>query len=160
MGRANKVSLTLIIMDNGWTSMTGMQVNPSTADTIQQPNNQQVDIMKLVASLGVEHLFEIDPFDLASSVNIVQRALALPGVKVVVARQECAIPAMRREIKVWQISVVPDNCNACNLCYIQTGCPAIEIGEDTITIDETLCYGCGICAEICNREAISKEIIQ
>jgi indolepyruvate ferredoxin oxidoreductase alpha subunit len=35
-----------------------------------------------------------------------------------------------------------------------TGCPAIDIGEDTIIIDPVLCYGCGLCAQVCNRDAI------
>ena len=37
----HQVPLTLIIMDNGWTSMTGMQPNPGTAEAFQQPGGQQ-----------------------------------------------------------------------------------------------------------------------
>lgn len=150
----HKVSLTLIIMDNGWTSMTGMQANPSTADAFQQPKSQRVDIAKLVAALGVSHLFEIDPFDLVGSTNAIQHALDLPGVKVVVSRQECTIQAMRRGIKAGRVSIVPENCNLCKLCLIHTGCPAIKIGKETIVIDEATCYGCGLCVEVCNRQAL------
>ncbi len=153
----HQVPLTLIIMDNGWTSMTGMQVNPGTDEAFQQPGDRRVDVARLIPALGVEHFFIIDPFDLEASTATIQEALTLPGVKVVLSRQECAIQAMRRGIRVGKVRVIPENCNLCKLCIIRTGCPAISIGEDTIVIDSTLCYGCGLCAQVCNREAIERE---
>jgi indolepyruvate ferredoxin oxidoreductase alpha subunit len=150
----NQVPLTLIIMDNGWTSMTGMQVNPGTADAFQQPGSQRVDIARIIPALGVEQFYIIDPFDMDQSTATVQECLTLPGVKVVLARQECAIPAMRQGRMAGQVRVEPDNCNLCELCIIVTGCPAIDMGEDTIIIDPVLCYGCGLCAQVCNRDAI------
>ncbi len=150
----HQVPLTLIIMDNGWTSMTGMQVNPGTDEPFQQPGDRRVDIAKIIPALGVEHFFIIDPFDLDESAATIQKALTLPGVKVVLSRQECAIQAQRRGLKAGKVKVVPENCNLCNLCIIRTGCPAISIGEDAVVIDPNLCYGCGLCAQVCNREAI------
>ena len=35
-----------------------------------------------------------------------------------------------------------------------TGCPASDMGEDPIIIDPVLCYGCGLCAQTCHRDAI------
>ncbi len=150
----NQVPLTLIIMDNGWTSMTGMQVNPGTADAFQQPGSQRVDTARIIPAQGVEQFYIIDPFDMDQSTATVQECLTLPGVKVVLARQECAIPAMRQGRMAGQVRVEPDNCNLCELCIMVTGCPAIDIGEDTIIIDPVLCYGCGLCAQVCNRDAI------
>ena len=152
----HQVPLTLIIMDNGWTSMTGMQVNPGTEESFQRPGDRRVDIAKIIPALGVEHFFIINPFDLEESAATIQKALTLPGVKVVLSRQECAIQAQRRGIKAGTVRVIPENCNLCKLCIIRTGCPAISIGEDTILIDSTLCYGCGLCAQVCNREAIER----
>jgi indolepyruvate ferredoxin oxidoreductase alpha subunit len=153
----HQVPLTLIIMDNGWTSMTGMQVNPGTEEAFQQPGYRRVDLARLIPALGVEHFFIIDPFDLDESAATLQKALTLPGVKVVLSRQECAIQAMRRGVRAGKVRVVPENCNLCKLCIIRTGCPAIDLGEDAIVIDPTLCYGCSLCAQVCNREAIVKE---
>ena len=154
----HQVSLTLIIMDNGWTAMTGMQVNPSTDEPFQQIGDRRVDIAKIIPALGVEHFFTIDPFDLDESTATIQKALTLPGVKVVLARQECAIQAMRRGIRAGKTRVVTENCNLCKLCIIRTGCPAIgiDVEGDTIVIDPNLCYGCGLCAQVCNREAIER----
>ncbi len=153
----NQVPLTLIIMDNGWTSMTGMQVNPGTAVDCQQPGNMRVDIARIVEALGVDHFVTIDPFDLDNATEAIRHALTLPGVKVVLARQECAIPAIRQGRQAGQVRVEPERCNLCKLCIITTGCPAIDLGEDTILIDPQLCYGCGLCAAVCNLDAIVEE---
>ncbi len=150
----HQVPLTLIIMDNGWTSMTGMQVNPGTAEAFQPPGGQRVDMARFIPALGVERFYVIDPFDLVGAAATIQECLTLPGVKVVLARQECAIQAMRRGLEVGQVRVEPENCNLCKLCITMTGCPAIDLGEETIVIDPALCYGCGLCAQVCNREAI------
>mgnify|MGYP001814800791 CR=1 FL=1 len=152
----HQVPLTLIIMDNGWTAMTGMQVNPGTAAAFQT-GGQQVDIAKIIPALGVEHFYEIDPFDLDRSAGVVQEALTLPGVKVILARQECAIQSTRYGKQARVIHVDDEKCNLCKLCIIQTGCPAIDIGEDAIVIDPSRCDGRGLCAEVCNRDALVKE---
>jgi indolepyruvate ferredoxin oxidoreductase alpha subunit len=153
----HQVALTLIIMDNGWTAMTGMQINPGTEETSQLPGNRQVDLARLIPALGVEHFFIIDPFDLHGATATIQETLTLPGVKVVLSRQECAIQAMRQGKRAGKARVIPENCNLCKLCIVRTGCPAIDIGEDSILINPDLCYGCGLCSQICNREAIVQE---
>lgn len=152
----HQVPLTLIVMDNGWTSMTGMQVNPGTDEAFQQPGSRRVDLAEIIPALGVEHFFVIDPFELDESVATIQKCLTLPGVKVVLSRQECAIQAQRRGLEAGKVQVVPENCNLCKLCITVTGCPAIGIGEDTIVIDSALCYGCGLCAQVCKLEAIER----
>jgi indolepyruvate ferredoxin oxidoreductase alpha subunit len=153
----HRVPITVIIMDNGWTSMTGMQVNPGTAQAQQGDGNRRVDIAQIVPALGVDHFFVIDPFDLAGSAATIQRALTLSGVKVVLARQECAMPAMRRGERAGRVRVVEENCNLCKLCITLTGCPAIGLAESTIALDPALCYGCGLCVDACHRDAIVEE---
>ena len=153
----HQVPLTLIIMDNGWTSMTGMQVNPGTDESFQAPGSRRVDIANLIPALGVEHFFVIDPFELDESSEVIKNCLTLPGVKVVLARQECAIQAQRRKLKAGKVRSVPENCTLCKRCINVTGCPAITLGEEHITIDPVLCYGCGLCAQVCRFEAIVRE---
>jgi len=153
----HQVNMTLIIMDNGWTAMTGMQVNPGTAEPFQAPGSHRVDIARLVEGLGVEHFFVIDPFQFDESTATIQRALTLPGVKVVLSRQECAIQAQRRGLTAGEVHVNPDNCILCKQCITVTGCPAITLGEESILIDPALCYGCGLCAQVCKFEAIEFE---
>lgn len=153
----HQVNLTLIIMDNRWTAMTGMQVNPGTPDEFQGKDFKEVDIARIIPALGVEHFFEIDPYDLDHSTAVLQQALTLPGVKVVLARRECAIQTQRRQERAGAVQVVEDNCNQCKLCIMVTGCAALSLNESAVVIDQALCNGCGLCVETCNREALVKE---
>lgn len=151
------INLTAIIMDNGWTAMTGMQVNPGTNEDFQKPGYQNLDLVKVVQGLGVEQLFVVDPYDLEETTKAIQDAMQLPGVKVVLPRRECAIQANRRKIKYSTISVDTEKCNKCKICINTTGCAAISLGEESIIIDPAQCNGCGICAQVCPRSAIVRE---
>jgi indolepyruvate ferredoxin oxidoreductase alpha subunit len=151
----HQVPLTLIIMDNGWTSMTGMQVNPGTCEQFQQSDGARLDIARIVPALGVDQFWITDPFDVNGMAKVIENALKLPGVKVVLARQECVMPARRRGIEAGQVQVVDENCNQCKLCITLTGCLAISLSGESIGIDADVCYGCGLCATVCNRDAIT-----
>jgi indolepyruvate ferredoxin oxidoreductase alpha subunit len=150
----HQVPITLIIMDNGWTSMTGMQANAGTSEDFQPAGSQKLDIAKIVPAMGVDQFFVIDPFDLDHATETIKQAIELPGVKVILARQECVIPARRRGLEAGHIRVIAENCNLCKLCITTTGCMAISLGEDTIVIDPELCHGCNLCGAVCNRDAI------
>ena len=150
----HQVDLTVIVMDNYWTAMTGMQTNPGTQATFQPSGNRRIDLTELIPALGVEHFFVIDPFDLDEATTTVTEALRLPGVKVVLARQECAIQAQRRGLRAGIVAVDAELCTACRRCITVTGCPSLSLGDETVTIDRGLCYGCSLCAQICPFEAI------
>ncbi|MBN2497824.1 MAG: indolepyruvate ferredoxin oxidoreductase subunit alpha [Deltaproteobacteria bacterium] len=45
-------------------------------------------------------------------------------------------------------------CGRCNNCIDNFGCPAIFKKEGRVYIDEVLCVGCGICAQLCPNNAI------
>jgi indolepyruvate ferredoxin oxidoreductase alpha subunit len=150
----HRVPLTLIIMDNGWTAMTGMQTNPGTDTSFQPTGNRQVDLAELIPAMGVEHFFIVDPFEFEETTAAVEEALELPGVKVILARQECAIQAQRRGLEAGGVEVDVDACTLCRRCITITGCPAISLGEDAVVIDQALCYGCGLCADVCPFDAM------
>jgi indolepyruvate ferredoxin oxidoreductase alpha subunit len=152
----HRVDLTLIVMDNGWTAMTGMQTNPGTAEDHQPRGNRRIDLAELIPAMGVEQFFVIDPFELEEATAVVQEALELPGVKVILSRQECAIQAQRRGVRVGEVAVDVEACTLCRRCITVTGCPAITLGDDAVVIDEVLCNGCGLCAQVCPFEAIER----
>jgi indolepyruvate ferredoxin oxidoreductase alpha subunit len=152
----HRVPLTVIVMDNGWTAMTGMQTNPSTETDFQPSDGRQVDLAELIPAMGVDHFFVVDPFELEEATAVVEEALGLPGVKVILARQECAIQAQRRGLKAGTVVVDAEACTVCRRCITLTGCPAITLGEETVVIDGGLCYGCGLCAQVCPFDAIER----
>jgi len=149
----HRVPLTLIVMDNGWTSMTGMQVNPATDEEFQ-PAGRRVDLAGVIRGLGVDRLTIVDPYDIEETTAAIESSLRDGGVNVVLARRECAIQARRRGILADRLKFDPDKCILCNRCLEVTGCPAISIGEGSIDIDDSQCNGCGLCAAVCPTGAL------
>ena len=45
-------------------------------------------------------------------------------------------------------------CARCNNCIDNFGCPAIFKKDGRVFIDEVLCVGCGVCAQLCPNDAI------
>ncbi|MGI6361639.1 MAG: thiamine pyrophosphate-dependent enzyme [Bacillota bacterium] len=149
--------MTIVIMDNGWTAMTGMQVNPASAQAYQNPGGKQIDVEKVVRGLGVDQLWVVDPYELLETTEAMVQALKSSGVKVVLCRRECAIQAARRQVKHFEMAVEPDHCSFCKICINITGCAALTIGKNAIEIDPMQCNGCGICSYVCPTSAISKQ---
>lgn len=152
-----QVPLTLIVMDNGWTAMTGMQFNPGTSEKFLPQGSRRVDLEKLIPGLGVENFWVVDPYDYRKMSEIILKALKLEGVKVILARRECAIQAMRRGERTGKVRVNPEKCTLCKSCLTITGCPALSIGEKAMEIDQTLCNGCGLCLFTCGYKALERE---
>ena len=46
-----------------------------------------------------------------------------------------------------------DKCVGCKAC-MKIGCPAISIVDKKARIDNTLCTGCGVCAQLCKMDAL------
>ena len=50
----------------------------------------------------------------------------------------------------------PEKCKRCGMC-MKPGCPAITKAEDgTISINATMCNGCGLCAGLCKFGALNQ----
>ena len=154
------LDLTVIIMDNGWTAMTGMQVNPGTGIDFQREGYRQLDIYEVVKGLGVDFLEVVDPYDLDTTTKTMENAIKTKGTSVVIARRECAIQANRRKIVYNQISVDTEACTLCKACINVSGCPAITLGAKAIDIDPAQCNGCGICSQLCKFGAIKKSPVK
>jgi len=65
-----KVPLTVIVMDNGWTSMTGMQVNLGTDEAFQE-GGRRIDLAAILPALGADGYVEVDPFDLPGATSAI-----------------------------------------------------------------------------------------
>ena len=145
-----------IIMDNGWTGMTGMQVNAGTASEYQ-PSGSRVDIANIVRALGVEQFRIADPYDLPAITKDIYELLQLGGVKVLLARRECAIQAGRRKVKYGAVHIDETKCTRCKACILKSGCPALVFDGSRVSVDRAQCNGCGVCQSLCAFSAIVKE---
>ena len=46
-----------------------------------------------------------------------------------------------------------DKCIGCGAC-LKTGCPALQRKGNKVTIDQTLCNACGLCAGLCPKQCM------
>jgi indolepyruvate ferredoxin oxidoreductase alpha subunit len=158
----NKADITMVIMDNSATSMTGFQPHPGTGYTAMGDETVMLKPEEIARACGVKFVEVVDPFNLKEATEVIEKAIRFPGPAVVVARRLCAIIEQREKKKrkeaVIPYRVDPEKCNVkCNACIELLGCPAI-IKEGTKTvIDSSLCTGCGLCAQVCPYKAIVLE---
>ena len=151
----HRVPLTLVVMDNGWTAMTGMQINPGT-DEQQQAGGRRVDLEAVIRGIGPDRLTVVDPYDLpATTATMAECLKRTEGVSVVITQRECAIQAARRRVSYGTVSVDAEACILCKQCLRITGCPALGLGDKSVTIDASLCNGCGLCVSFCPTGALS-----
>jgi indolepyruvate ferredoxin oxidoreductase alpha subunit len=163
-GVYNQSNFTLIVLDNSATAMTGFQPHPGTGSTALGEPTQAVDIEALCRSLGIR-VEVTDPFDLKGTQ---QKLLDLMddggGVRVLISRQKCALVRAREEKAAFKVHVdqekcLGENCGCARLCTRVFQCPGLawDTEKGAAVIDEVLCSGCGVCADVCPASAIIRE---
>jgi len=158
----NKANITMVILDNSTTSMTGFQPHPGTGYTAMGNETVMLKPEDIARACGVKFVEVVDPFDLKEATATIEKAIRFEGPAVVVSRRLCAIIEQREKKKrkeaVVPYRVDPEKCNVkCNACIELLGCPAlIKEGISTV-IDGSLCTGCGLCAQVCPYQAIVPE---
>jgi indolepyruvate ferredoxin oxidoreductase alpha subunit len=148
----NGADITVVILDNRITAMTGHQPNPVTGLTACGDPSPPVSLEVICRACGVGFVESVDPYDLTGTVEVLKTAKARDGVKVIIAKQPCVISNRRAGIRRKPYEVDPDHCSGCEAC-VRFGCPAIEFWDEKAVIND-LCSGCGVCAQICPVSAI------
>ena len=151
----NGANMTVVILDNRITAMTGHQPNPNTGVTATGIEATPVSLDAVCRSCGVTFVETVDPYDLTGMLRGLEAAKKKTGVKVIIAKQMCVIVARRAGVKRGFYAVNPETCTGCGTC-VRFGCPAIEIIDKKARITE-LCSGCAVCVRICPTGAISRE---
>jgi len=149
----NRASITVTILDNSTTAMTGHQPHPGTGQTATGEATIKVSLEDLARALGAGLVQTADPYDLQATVECFRKARDYPGLSVVIARQPCVIKA-RKGGKSRRSFMVSDTCKGCGKC-VEFGCPAIEFKDEKASVN-ALCSGCGVCAQICPASAIEE----
>ncbi len=73
--------MTVVILDNRITAMTGHQPNPNTGATACGVETPPVSLDAVCRACGVMFVETVDPFDIAGTVNILSEAKKRKGVK-------------------------------------------------------------------------------
>ena len=147
----NKGISTVIILDNSITGMTGHQQNPTTGYTIKGDPTAAVSLEKLCAAVGINRVRVCDPYDLKETMDAVKEEIAVAEPSVIISRRPCALLKYVKHKAPLKIDV--DKCRGCKAC-LKLGCPAISVPDGKAQIDNTLCVGCGLCADLCPFDAI------
>ncbi len=149
----NKSHITVVILDNRTTGMTGHQNHPATGKTIKNEPTYELDLAEVCRAVGVGSVRTVDPYDLPALEGALKAALSEEEVSVVIAKRPCVLLAKR----LYKGFSVNDKCKNCRAC-MKLGCPAIVKGERGVSIDVSLCTECGLCRSVCKFGAIEGEV--
>ncbi len=160
----NKSNVSVCILDNNATAMTGFQPHPGTGFNAVGESTPRIEIEEVMRGLGYEDVQVIDPFNVKEATKVMYHNITTPGNHVTIFRGKCTL-LKRKEIERSEriipiYAVDQENCGgeACKICSQQFGCQACiwDNASNKAKIDPILCNGCGVCATICPYNAIYK----
>jgi indolepyruvate ferredoxin oxidoreductase alpha subunit len=150
----NGATGVILILDNGTTAMTGTQPNPATGVTLKGKEFKKLILEDLCKACGADTVDVINPFESKNLQKLVAARLAENKLSVIISRSPCKlIDRSRRPV----VEIDKEKCIECGIC-LNIGCPALSKAEDgSILVNETLCTGCGLCVQLCPKQAMTIE---
>jgi len=160
----HKSDITLVVLDNSGTAMTGFQPHPGLPVDAAGKEAPDIDISSVCKAIGAT-VKVCDPFDLEQTRSTLLDLLEKKkGVKVLVLRQICALSPEKKSKKMYDMALdeticLGENCGCNRLCTRIFKCPGLiwDIQEKVAKIDEVICTGCGVCQSICPSGAIRRQ---
>lgn len=151
--------ITLVLLDNGTTAMTGHQPRPGNGEI-----GEKLSLPDLLKALGVKFLRECDAYDQAKLAAHMKEAMEHKGFAVVIARHPCMLKFMRERrranpgMKTVPVAVDPAKCARHYTCVAEFACPAyVRNADGSVTVNEELCIGDGSCIQTCPVQAIGRK---
>lgn len=165
--------VTVVILDNYITAMTGFQPSLTTPElgssapaqpgsAAQEDKVARFSIEETVRGLGVKEVYPVNPFDEPAALDAFKKAKSGRGLNVVICHAPCVVHAGRSSGPGQRaaFAIDPEQCNSCSMCVRLLGCPAILVTDGEYTIDQELCVGCGLCARVCQHRAIHEVVAE
>lgn len=149
----NHHAITLIIMENGTTAMTGHQDHAGGT----------IPIETMLGSMGVTSIASCDTYNQAKLTGLVSEALKADGFNVVIARHPCMLKFTRMQQKKsgyvrQHVAIDTETCTQLHHCVEVFACPSFVRNPDaSVGINTDLCIGDGSCRQVCPTAAISIE---
>jgi len=150
----NGSKLTLIILDNSTTGMTGDQPHAATGYNALGQETHKLNLVEMCKATGVENVTVVDTWQRKEVTRVLRKAVKYDGPSVVIAQGPCMqLPEMKHR-GIPPYTVIEALCTQCDACF-KVWCPAIKRTEANfprIAGDE--CTSCTVCAQVCPTEAI------
>jgi indolepyruvate ferredoxin oxidoreductase alpha subunit len=146
----NQADMTLVVLDNSTTAMTGHQPHPGTGRTMMGEVVEKVSIQEVLKGVGVKTVETVNPLELSKAIDTVKRVSAEKGVKAIVFKSPCAVLIKGNKPAV----IDSGKCTSCKKCIKTLGRPGIVLRDGRVTIENSLCTGCGLCSQVCPFGAI------
>lgn len=154
-------NITLIILNNGLTAMTGGQENANTGK-YNASSDMNIDIEKLIKAIGLPKLQVVDQFDYKETKRVIEEAITYQGLSLIMTTRPCTL---NFKIKKPYYYVDTEICIGCRTC-VKINCPPIimkkynGIGKMKSSIDPNMCVGCSVCAKVCPVGAIKSSEVK
>ena len=150
----NKSTGTVMILDNRTTGMTGHQDHAATGKTLKGEETYTIDLENLCRAIGVPNVYTINSFAVEELEKTIKESVASDELTGIIAKAPCALLKGLKFPYVCRVNA--EKCRKCGTC-MKIGCPAMTKSKDgTITINDTMCNGCGLCESRCKFGAIEK----
>jgi len=155
----NGHDVTLVIMENGTTAMTGHQDLPSAGRNFNGAA-PRIGVRAALEGLGVTNIREVDTYKQAELTALVTAALAEPGFKAIIAKHPCMLKFTReaRRKPGWKarrVEIAQGICTQARVCLESFACPSFQVGDGArVEVHEDLCIGDGSCKRTCPSGAI------
>lgn len=161
--RQQRADLTLVLVDNSTTAMTGFQPHPGSPAGKDDPAWVSLPPEDVCRGMGID-VEVLDPVeDVRAATEVVFRSLRSRGLKVLVFRRACATWEARlgrgssRAAAVDAAACLADECGCDRFCVRVLGCPGNR--WDPVAgkayVDPDYCNGCGLCVQLCPAGALS-----
>ena len=156
----NGHDITVMVLDNATTAMTGSQPHPGTGRTLMGDQNEPLSIEGVLLASGFKHVYHANPLDKDASIVAAKAAIAYDGPSAVIFESPC-IQLIKPDEPV---SIDVDACTGCKRCITEIGCPGIGFDPNRegprsgsrgqAFVDPALCNGCDLCVQVCPSKAI------
>jgi len=150
--------LTLVLLENGTTAMTGHQPRPGSGEV-----GDKIKLVEMFETLGVKLIRSVDAYDQAGVTAAVKEATEHKGFAVVIAHHPCMLKFTRDQrrkmpgFKLPPVEIDQQTCDRSRVCIAEFGCVSFQVGEDgAIGVSDELCIGDGSCIQTCPVSAISR----
>lgn len=167
----NNQNATYIVLDNGWTAMTGHHENPTTGQTLTgQKTKVVMTIEEALKGLGVKKVVKENPYNFKRFTRQLKKLRddAGGGLRVLISEAECMLSKQRRErplrqkaikdgkrVVVERLGVDEEVCVGDHACIRFNGCPSLTLAEPPTPLRKGKiahidhhCVGCGVCGEV------------